>query len=257
MYPRVWRELADTVVMLLTTVFKAAVSKVTSNCKKEISCQFLEKEERRTLNTIDQLLTSLPDKNMAKILLEVCQSTWGTGKWLEIANMASKKANCAWLIWSSFYDAVTALVTKQLMLSTLTFGRPWTWFPHNNWVAKLEWYGFDGWTIHWMRNGLDNQVQRVEFNGSISKWISVKNGVPQWPVWGTSTIWLLQTESLADVVGNGIYAKYFGSFKSFLCDTSLQSIRIYCMEISYSFAWIFRFVLFFFHESYELNSLGC
>lgn len=108
-----------------------------------------------------------------------------------------------------------------------------------------------------MRNGLDNHVQRVAVNGSVSKWISVKNGVPQWPVWGTGTIQLLPTESLAGVVGNGIHAKYSGSLDSFLYNTSLQKCLYLLYGTSYSFACILGCVHFFFHKSYEQNSLGC
>lgn len=54
MYHKVLSEVHDIVAMLLTTVFKTAVRKDTSDGKKEISCPFLKKEERRTLNTTDQ-----------------------------------------------------------------------------------------------------------------------------------------------------------------------------------------------------------
>lgn len=156
--------------------------------RREISCPFKKGRNEDSEYYWPARFTSLSDKNMKKFLLDVCQSMCGTGKWLEIANIASKKTNCAWLIWSSFYDAVTALVIKQLMSSTLISARPLTWFPHNIWVVKLEGYGFDGWTIHCITNCLDNHVQRLAVNGSISKWISIKNGVPQWLMQGTGTI---------------------------------------------------------------------
>jgi len=43
----------------------------------------------------------------------------------------------------------------------------------------MEKYGFDGWTVRWLKNWLEGCSQRAVVNSSMSKWTQVTNGVPQ------------------------------------------------------------------------------
>jgi len=78
----------------------------------------------------------------------------------------------------SFYDQVTGLVDegKAVVVVYLDFSKAFDIVPQSILLEKLAARGLDGCTLHWIKNWLNGQAQRVVVNGVKSSWWPVTSG---------------------------------------------------------------------------------
>ncbi|KAK4830241.1 hypothetical protein QYF61_009308 [Mycteria americana] len=156
-HPRALRELADVVAKPLSMICEKSwqSGEVAGDWKKGNIVLIFKKGRKEDPGNYQLVsLTSVPGKIMEQILQEA-----------RLRHMEDREGRATDVIYLDFCKAFDTV-------------------PHNILLSKLERYGFDGWTVQWMRNWLDTRIQRVAVNYSMSRWRSVTSGIPQGSVLG-------------------------------------------------------------------------
>ena len=188
-HPRIIKECASGLTTPLTIIYQMSISSGTVPSQwKNGNITPIHKGESRheACNYRPITITSLLCRTMEKIVKDALV------KHLDLHNYITDSQHGFRSKRSCLTNLLTNLeeITSQLDRGHsvdqiyLDFQKAFDKVPHQRLLYKLHKAGISGLTLNWIESFLSNRKQRVNINGTYSKWKNVNSGVPQGSVLG-------------------------------------------------------------------------
>ena len=103
------------------------------------------------------------------------------------------------------------------------FSKAFDSVPHKRLLKKIESYGIKGNVLNWIKSFLTNRKQRVNVEGKVSDWATVKSGVPQGSVLGP-ILFVIYINDMPNVVTNA--CKLFVDDAKIFADASKRDTKL-------------------------------
>ncbi|RMC15948.1 hypothetical protein DUI87_08155 [Hirundo rustica rustica] len=174
-HPRVMRELADELAKPLSIIYHQSwlTGEIPDDWKLANVTSFHKKGGREDpSNYRPVILTSVPGKIMEQFVLSLITQNLQDGQGLRPSQHGFRRGKSCFTNLISFYDQVTHLVDagKAVDVVYLDLSKAFDTVSHSILLDKLATHGLDRSTLHWVRDCLDGQAQRVVVNGAASSW---------------------------------------------------------------------------------------
>ena len=183
-HPRVLRELAEVLIKPLSIIYQQSwlTGEVPVDWKlANVTLIYRKGRKENPGNYKPVSLTSVPGKVMEQIILSAITQHVQDNQVMRPSQHAFVKGRSCLTDLISFYVKVnrSADEGKAVGVIYLDFSKAFDTVAHSLLLEKLAAHGLDGHALHWAKNWLAGQAQRVVVKGVKSSLWLVTSGVPQ------------------------------------------------------------------------------
>jgi hypothetical protein len=188
-HPRGLKELKDALILPLKIIFNKSLceGKVPDDWKKANVTPILKIGNKKDLRNYRPIsLTSVICKLLESLIRDKIVNHLEDNSLILNSQHGFRKHRSCLTNLIEFFEGVTNIydVGKPVDIVYLDFQKAFDKVPHERLMAKLQAHGIEGKLMSWIRDWLNNRIQRVTLDGMSSQWNSVISGVPQGSVLG-------------------------------------------------------------------------